>query len=206
MAEIENTVETNEGRSIILKLKESVAARLNPYEKRTPTVLATILDPRFKKRSFRSNEEEKRAIQWLEKAYSTHLANYPETYSSVTGIKTIAGPSTSKAQQTKKTDDLLEFLDEPQTSTPLSDCIIDIRQYLEKPIVNKSECPFQYWKNSSSRLKELAETFLCICATSVPSERIFSKAGQIITERRNRLKAKTINTLLFLKQNASIFD
>lgn len=79
------------------------------------------------------------------------------------------------------------------------------QEYLEKPIIDKNKCPLQYWKNSNSRLKEVAETFRCICATSVPSEGIFSKASQIVTERRNRLKEKRINELLFIKQNAAFF-
>jgi len=35
-------------------------------------------------------------------------------------------------------------------------------------------------------------------ATSVPSERIFSKAGQVMTDIRNRLTGDNLNKLLFL--------
>jgi hypothetical protein len=40
--------------------------------------------------------------------------------------------------------------------------------------------------------------FLCIPATSVPSEQLFSKAGERISARRNRLDGKNVNMLLFL--------
>ncbi|EFN86513.1 hypothetical protein EAI_02075, partial [Harpegnathos saltator] len=35
-------------------------------------------------------------------------------------------------------------------------------------------------------------------ATSVPSERLFSKAGLILTQQRNRLKGRLLSQLLFL--------
>lgn len=34
--------------------------------------------------------------------------------------------------------------------------------------------------------------------TSVPSERLFSKAGQVMTDSRNRLTGEHLNKLLFL--------
>ncbi|KAF0729724.1 zinc finger BED domain-containing protein 1-like [Aphis craccivora] len=38
----------------------------------------------------------------------------------------------------------------------------------------------------------------CILATSVPCERIFSKAGQTITEKRSRLHSKNFEKMIFL--------
>lgn len=84
-------------------------------------------------------------------------------------------------------------------ATPLNDAIIDIRQYIKKPIIERRACFLDYWSTSNSMLREIADKYLCIPATSVPSERIFSKAGDIMTNKRNRLKDKNLNTLLFLK-------
>lgn len=46
-----------------------------------------------------------------------------------------------------------------------------------------------------------AKKILCAPATSVPSERIFSKAGIVVSDRRSRLKAKNVNMLIFINQN-----
>ena len=58
----------------------------------------------------------------------------------------------------------------------------------------RSADPLSWWKNKASvypRLTKVMTERLCIVATSVPSERVFSKTGQIITERRNRIREKT---------------
>ena len=38
-------------------------------------------------------------------------------------------------------------------------------------------------------------------ANSVPSERLFSRAGELISMRRSTLKAKNVNMMLFLQRN-----
>ena len=48
--------------------------------------------------------------------------------------------------------------------------------------------------------KLAAKIFLAIPATSVPSERVFSTAGDIITADRARLKPQHVDKLLFLKK------
>lgn len=40
----------------------------------------------------------------------------------------------------------------------------------------------------------IAKQDLCIPATSVPSERVFSTAGDIITAQRSQLKSKLVDT------------
>ncbi|CAG5023650.1 unnamed protein product [Parnassius apollo] len=197
LVEVESQIVTESGNKILLCMKGSVDKRLSPYESRTPVVLATILDPRFKKKGFKTSDDEKRAGQWLEKAYASHL-----TKERLAVEETQPTPSTSSGTS----NDLLGFLDVPDVSTPLSNSLVDVRQYLEKPVIDRKECPITYWKYTNNKLKELAMLYLCIPASSVPSERIFSKAGQILTERRNRLKEKRLNELLFIKQNSCYFN
>lgn len=134
-------------------------------------------DSRRRGSKFKTSDEEKRAGQWLEKPYASHLAKVR-----LTEEETQPTPSTSSGTS----NDLLGFLDVPDVSTPLSNSVVDVRQYLEKPVINRKECPIKYWRYTNNRLKELAMLYPCIPASSVTSERIFSKAGQILTERRNR--------------------
>ena len=66
--------------------------------------------------------------------------------------------------------------------------------------------PIVWWKESSSRFKtlaKLAHKYLCIPATSFPSERLFSIAGCVVTARRACLDPDSVNMLCFLKSNLS---
>ena len=62
----------------------------------------------------------------------------------------------------------------------------------------------RYWyenRNKFPLLYELSLKYLCIPATSTPSERVFSKAGEIVSIKRSKLKPKNVNNLIFLNKN-----
>ena len=53
-----------------------------------------------------------------------------------------------------------------------------------------------------SKLLKIAKSIFSICATSVPSESLFSQAGLIQTDIRNRLNPQNLENLTFLKENS----
>ena len=62
----------------------------------------------------------------------------------------------------------------------------------------------QWWKlheNQLPMMAKLAKHILCVPATSTPSERMFSKAGNLITEKRANLNPKKVDMMLFLNAN-----
>lgn len=73
-------------------------------------------------------------------------------------------------------------------STPMSSSIIEMRQYTEEANINrKRDDPLNWWKAREMiypRLAKLAKKYLSIVGTSVPSERVFSKAGQVVSDLR----------------------
>jgi hypothetical protein len=73
----------------------------------------------------------------------------------------------------------------------------------QKPIPLKDN-PLEWWKQNEQyypMLARMAKRLLCVPATSVPSERVFSTAGDIVTATRAQLKAKHVDMLIFLKKN-----
>lgn len=79
-----------------------------------------------------------------------------------------------------------------------------MRQYIDSKVLPMDTDPIEYWSSQSqfpSAFADFAKKILCIPATSVPSERIFSKTGQVISERRSNLKPKYVNILIFVGQN-----
>jgi hypothetical protein len=77
----------------------------------------------------------------------------------------------------------------------------EIENYLKSQIENESTNPIEWWfKNSENypNLSKIAFDYLIIPASSVPSEQIFSKAGNLITKLRNLLDKSTVRDLMLL--------
>lgn len=57
------------------------------------------------------------------------------------------------------------------------------------------------WRRWSLGLVEGGTKYLCVSATSAPSERLFSTGGNIVTCTRSSLKPAKVNMLVFLAKN-----
>ena len=69
------------------------------------------------------------------------------------------------------------------------------------PLILRQDDPLEWWRNNEAafpNIKQVANKYLVILATSVPSERLFSKVGELISAKRNSLKPKNVDMLLFL--------
>lgn len=102
----------------------------------------------------------------------------------------------------KAFDEKVQKAREPHNSTAA--VTLEVDKYINEPLIRREEDPLLWWsqrKNIYPKLYELVKKRLCIMATSVPCERIFSKTGQIVTERRNRLKSSKTSEIIFLHVN-----
>jgi len=85
----------------------------------------------------------------------------------------------------------------------------EVDSYLAEDTMHFDEDPRMYWKKKSEKLPTLAtlaKDYLGLTATSAPSERIFSLAGNFYTARRNLLRPETFPSLMFIKCNPTIFE
>ena len=76
--------------------------------------------------------------------------------------------------------------------------------YMQLPVPDIDDNPLKWWKFEESRLPTLskvARKYLCVCATSVESERTFSTGGNMVTKKRSSLKPNKVNQLIFLAKN-----
>ena len=91
-------------------------------------------------------------------------------------------------------------------------CEKEMELYLKTPGIplrdanGKFTDPLSWWKAVDKAGKfpvlcRLAERFLCIPATSAPSERIWSRGGGVLTAKRNRLGSAVASSTMFLKEN-----
>lgn len=75
-------------------------------------------------------------------------------------------------------------------------------EYIHQPTIDVSEDPLEYWKNEGRfpNIKKIVPKYLCIMGTSVPSERLFSQAANILTPRRNRITPENLKKFFFLSK------
>lgn len=79
----------------------------------------------------------------------------------------------------------------------------EIEMYTHFPNLDVELSPLEWWKANSQQfplLQQVARKYLSICATSMSSERVFSKGGNIVTGRV-QLKPEKVDQLIFLAQN-----
>lgn len=85
----------------------------------------------------------------------------------------------------------------------------EVDAYFAEKVVSRLTNPLEWWKNNESRfplIAVIAKSFLCVPVTSTPSERVFSKAGLIVSKLRSNLKPKNVNALLFLNKNMKLLN
>lgn len=84
------------------------------------------------------------------------------------------------------------------------DVQLEVDNYFKEISIPPDDNPLQWWKVNSarlSRLSVLAQQYLCVPATSVPSERVFSAASLIFNRLRTRLLPEHVDMIIFLRQN-----
>ncbi|XP_049877248.1 E3 SUMO-protein ligase ZBED1-like [Pectinophora gossypiella] len=195
-------------KTVLETIKKYIVTKVKPYETRTPCIVSTMLNPQLKKYGFKTSSEVERAVNIVQKEYSSYLSAQNKKASAPSDSAEPGSSNEAIAPPKKAKLNLLSYLQESRSSSSsaTADAIVDINQYLSKPIIDKSECPIEYWHFNRSSLKNIASKYMCIPGTSTPAERIFSMAGQIAVERRNRLSGEHINEILFIKQNHTLLD
>ena len=103
---------------------------------------------------------------------------------------------------------LASLLDGPKHVQGRVMCAIDseIAQFLKTADLPPDDARkvLQFWSSNSSTLPilvKLAQKYLCIQPTSVPSERLFSEAGRVYCNSRASLEPGLVSALVFVHDN-----
>ncbi|KAH7970925.1 hypothetical protein HPB49_016716 [Dermacentor silvarum] len=82
--------------------------------------------------------------------------------------------------------------------------IEELQHYLREPTCTKDQDLLAFWKETGSKLpglSKMAMKYMGILAMSVPSEKLFLMAGNIVTAHREKLTLDHVQQLLFLHEN-----
>lgn len=178
-------------------LSQDISTRFGAFEKQEHFSLATILDPRFKTYGFNNEHAAEEATRKLKEIISS------DEGSSV--IVENGGPPNAKegeqhdgwAYFDAKVKDLKCVSNE-------NSCCQELKHYLSAPLLRRDEDPLQWWKSNEDiypSLIQYVRKYHCVVASSVPAERVLSKAGQIVVTQRNQFGGTKLNEMLFLNMN-----
>ncbi|KAK7930597.1 hypothetical protein WMY93_006992 [Mugilogobius chulae] len=170
-------------------------------------IVACMLDPRFKHLRFIPDEKREAAYSHLK----TLLPEDEEAPSETGAGDDEPGHSHSEGKKARLEQDFEQLFGPIYSSgkgdVRHSNAAKELQQYLLLPHIPTMENPLQWWSRNQKhypRLAKLCKAYLAVPATSTPSERIFSLAGNTITRQRTSLHPSHVDVLIFLHENMGI--
>ncbi len=164
-------------------------------------LVATFLDPRFKHFNW-TTEQNRNEVQNLVKIL------YIELKKNLSIPDDIEETLNMNKDHEKDEDDF--FYELEGTSTQINiEKEDEVTYYVKLELIKIKDNPLEWWLKNKDKLPvlaQLARKYLSIPSTLVPSERLFSDAGNHISAKRTRLSPDLVNKILFLKRNSSHFD
>ncbi|GBC46886.2 zinc finger BED domain-containing protein 4-like [Rhizophagus irregularis DAOM 181602=DAOM 197198] len=149
----------------------------------TDALISPILDPRFKSLDFTSSIQKSHTEQQLRTLFEQEKNNQKNTPDA---SGTSDSSSTSGASSIFKRKSLMERL--------IKDNVValdEVGEYLQLNEIPFASDPLIWWSGKQDKfpiLRNLAQKYLAVSATSTASERLFSDTGNLLTNKRTRMK------------------
>lgn len=203
---IENSLETDIGKLFCSSVRRNMSSRLLVYETRTVTQMSTYLHP-ILRTGFRRTENMFSAKEIVRKELS-HLIKDSDNNITATTSEQVVQTSVETIVEQKKPG-LLDFLKQRKpTSNPTASAVNILHMYLETEpqqdeaeTAKAAESAGTFWTDNKhlAPLNVLALKYLSVPATSVPSERMFSKSGYVLSSRRSCKRMLSTKSVFLIK-------
>ncbi|KAM3862404.1 E3 SUMO-protein ligase ZBED1-like [Diretmus argenteus] len=187
---------------------------------RNVSLIAAVLDPRFRKLKFLSSADvlkvqvklqslavqakrnemeqlQQESVELLEQDDSDSEQPVPKRRREMSVLDALLGSSFDSEGQSNEEDN------DPEDDSEMVKS--EVLMYCAEQCIASDKSPLQWWKDNATRfptLAILARSYLAVSATSTPSERLFSAAGNIVSKKRASLTAEHVDMLTFLHYNA----
>lgn len=163
--------------------------------------VSSFLDPRFKAEYIDSETDlavvkDRIARVGIELAPESNASQNPQS-SEVTEPPAKKRKLSSWLKEAKGTGVVIPLTADQRAQKEISD-------YLSAPSLDSDANPLGWWYTHAVDfpiMANVARKYLCVCASSSVSERVFSTSGQIVTKRCSALKPEKVNMLVFLARN-----
>uniref|UniRef100_A0A3B4VA39 BED-type domain-containing protein n=1 Tax=Seriola dumerili TaxID=41447 RepID=A0A3B4VA39_SERDU len=166
-------------------------------------IMACILDPRFKDHHFLPENTRAEVKSHLIQLLRDGEADQP---TATDNVENNNGEEIGK-KKTRLESDYEELFGSHYASKKVKSantCPEEVQEYLQMSRIPTMSNPLEWWARNEKqfpRLAKLARSHLAIPATSTPSERVFSLAGNTITRQRSSLHPAHVDALIFLNAN-----
>lgn len=187
---------TEEDQKFILVVQAARDKMLKHYHKTNWIYCITlILDPKHKVETFDSTEWGVELKEKTMRMFQDKCAKYQSN-------EPVSQESAEDRQNNHSSDDELVDFNQLYRAGPSKssrDSKKELQEYLHQDRATNNEDILQWWKLHQYRfpvLAKMARYYLSIQATSVPAERLFSRASLVIRKHRNRLNNQSARWLL----------
>ncbi|XP_063902930.1 E3 SUMO-protein ligase ZBED1-like [Zophobas morio] len=190
---------TEFGKELITNLGNEVQKRFYSeesfIERNEILAVATVIDPRFKKIHFESARSLSNTLNIISKMFPTKTREVDS--------EGFFKPVSDNSNDIWNIHENLVVSKESRISDVNSGNGLptELKQYLDQSIIARNDDPIQYFKQLKIAFPELykiATKYLSVVGTSVPCERLFSRAGEILADKRSRLTGPHLSNLIFL--------
>ena len=173
-------------------------------------IIATFLDPRFKHFSRMPEKPKDNYLKESKKILKEYVKNLNTNVpNSSTPSQTLSPtPEFEEPALKRKKLNIYDYettVTNKSSASRMSPIEKEIIEYLSKAVDEKTTCEIFWAQNKKifPLLFNAAKHFLCIPATSVPSENLFSHAGYNVWDRRNKLAPSTVKKTMIIYENHS---
>ena len=189
----------------------SLERRFDDIEDSKLLFIATCVDPRFKDKLFSSEAKRLARKCVIDNIVDDDDDDEVEPQSKRPHAESPNDFSVDAASTSKVWEYFTEILHDCRAPTYTEGGKeVTVDQYFSEPLIDhKIGNPHTWWNNNQLQyplLANLARCYLCFPSTSVSSERLFSRAGILYDERRNKLTAEHAEMLLFIKNNMNLLQ
>ncbi|CAH2101579.1 unnamed protein product [Euphydryas editha] len=191
---------------LLQTLRKQLDARFEDIESHVLASEASFLDPRFKKYAFIDKDKYDQCLRSI-RAKLCNLFKQEPTMQATTSL--LEPPqSPQQMPQQSMSSNIWDYFDKEVEKeiiqNPTAAGSIEIEKYLNEPLIPRTDDPLKWWYDHRllyPNLYSLMKRRLCVPATSVPCERVFSEAGMTISQKRSSLKSDEASQILFLNYN-----
>lgn len=184
--------ESEEGQTFLAILRDGIKVEFSTIEDNFLLSGACIPDRSFKRVPFQRQSAATAAIKVIDS----------ERRKLKSRVSTVEPPEPEEeSKNIWDYHDRLSKKNNPESNTVTDDYCTELTEYLNDVRIDRKANSFEYWlkiKSAYFQLFEFVVKYLSALATSVPSERLFSQAGMIKTQNRNRFTGEHLDRLMFL--------